>query len=1382
MPDAKEIQNFLDKVRYAPGVLSSNCILECALRNGKLSKGGTTDRLIGETFFRHWLFKGQLPDPLKKLFEHEELEEERTLLLEQKWEEQNELSPSFTYLKDRIDTFEKAEGIIALVNTEDKEALPIPFTFGSSQSRPGVWDDSSHSPQEIGAWSEYQEKIDSLLGSGITSVKLNVPLGPFAQMVEGRSLMLALALAVARREDPTLPPPLEVLATGSIIDGKIGPVEHMNEKMMLAKRIQARIVAVLKKPPAHSFASSENENLSNFLSRWQARFGKVLPAMLESHFESWHTHINNFRGRDKLVNQILDRLKDKDNGGHVALIMPEGMGKSALLTHVSEVLSKEARKSGKYQGSREICPWLPGCLLHMGKFGSDPHRVVESLLTQANSMLTNPVSIPDEPVREAPKRLDNKEGSNPKSPDYREIYRTHREALSQALGKLIEEKKQIFLLIDALDEITVDKGFLCIFPDPFPVGVRVMITGRNCQQVDSFMDRRSGFERIVPQKLEREEIPAITGVPEDSEDAKQFNDKVHQKTGGWTYAVKETEKRIKQKSGVFSDDLICNREETLNRMAEAWKGELLEDALEFLVLDELFNSLFEDSTLPGYVKSDLSSGNYEDTFYRYSPGPRVADLFSYLKFKNHKLKNSRDLRSKLEVIREQIHFFTGQREDYDHSKETHAENCLSFALRSFPEFCLEKFLAEDIDEIITSICNWMVKSRDAYLLWRVDFLIHKIKSYLEPSDFKSYFKAQHKKIGIDCWSNICKLWPAERIAEVYISDPFPCWTSLYEVAAHESLKMGDNTHRVEIALSAMGCCGGDQPYWQDPLYSNLIEPTDGINLLEEIIEEKTQESGLACYLLGCFYLGIDGKAVIQFQGSLVSIQKANDDEGPQDSKQIAAHQLRDEFKGLGYLESAIEHGFSLSKLILSNFYIDEEVSFYNEAKAIGLLKELINEEPTHIRLKSYPEINNIPYKLIALEDLVNLSSDSDEKIKYIKESINLGNYQMAHQYISICWKAFLKTGTKEPKNLALELISSWLNCDAVSRVNNPTINNYNHRNSDGLNCKLLGYENRPDNKNYLKTNDLSLFLEAAFRGKGLSFNELIFEGLNEWGYSTDKAVREFPDNRSTLPNCLSLHNDQIQILNDSFYRLDLKRHERKVRKMGDKGFFRKHACICFLNVSGTIRGREAGNEYRSRVQKLDPDLVNLVKNWFENNRDNDNEKVTWAKDFLELHAGPKTHSKKDLNALKEFFKSKYIVEMDLNKKIRQWFSVNGPVAVLPTIDWLEWEENPQDSNWLEADEHISSLAESGFIFDDTRDLVPWHNPSDFYEEESAKNPDYNWMAREGHPLYDLSVGMLARHSIYKDPDGLSPKQRFDLTRKGGIQVPEWMDDPLSQKK
>ena len=59
---------------------------------------------------------------------------------------------------------------------------------------------------------------------------------------------------------------------------------------------------------------------------------------------------------------------------------------------------------------------------------------------------------------------------------------------------------------------------------------------------------------------------------------------------------------------------------------------------------------------------------------------------------------------------------------------------------------------------------------------------------------------------------------------------------------------------------------------------------------------------------------------------------------------------------------------------------------------------------------------------------------------------------------------------------------------------------------------------------------------------------------------------------------------------------------------------------------------------------------------------------------------------------------------------------------------------------------------------------------------------YDWLAREGHPLYDLSVGMLVRHGIYEYPDGLSPKQRFGLAREGGIQVPEWMDDPLSQKK
>ena len=74
----------------------------------------------------------------------------------------------------------------------------------------------------------------------------------------------------------------------------------------------------------------------------------------------------------------------------------------------------------------------------------------------------------------------------------------------------------------------------------------------------------------------------------------------------------------------------------------------------------------------------------------------------------------------------------------------------------------------------------------------------------------------------------------------------------------------------------------------------------------------------------------------------------------------------------------------------------------------------------------------------------------------------------------------------------------------------------------------------------------------------------------------------------------------------------------------------------------------------------------------------------------------------------------------------------------------------------------------------------------YLTEESSKEakwiPDYNWLAREGHPLHDLSTGMLVRHGIYEDPDGFPPKQRFDLARKGNIAVPDWMNELESKKK
>ena len=754
------------------------------------------------------------------------------------------------YLNDRIEAFERADGIIALVDSDNEEELPIPFTLIRNRRRSGVWDNSESEPQEIGVWSEYQQEIDELLGTDINSVRLELPLGPYARMIEGRSPMLPLALAIARRKDPTLPKPIEVLASGVVSGGRIEQVAYLKEKILLAKRMGARIVAVMDEPPDHSFVPEKSEKLTTFIERWQTRFGKVLPPMLESHFESWRTHIENFRGREKLVGQILSRLKDKDNGGHVALVSPEGMGKSGALSHVSEVLFQEANSSQKYQGSRAICPWLPGCLLHMGKFGSNPHAVTESLLTQANAMISAPVFIPEKPLTKEPQKLQTREESKRETPNYKEIYRLHRESLGKAMSRLVDERGEAYLLVDALDEVTIDEGFLSIFPDPFPQGVRVMITGRNCSQVDRFMDRRSGFERVEPQKLEREEIPAITGVVEDSDDAKQFNDKVYQKTGGWTYAVKETEKLIKENKGVFIDNLNCNKEETLKRMVDAWDGPILEESLEFLVLEEFLHCIQnpadkETAWCPDLKKfiSNLTAGNYEESFYSNASGPRNSDLFSFLRFRGHDIKSSRELNKILLPVRDQIYEFTGKSHKW--SKEIRNHNCLAFGLRLFPIFCLESIFSSDFALIVQKMCNWMVKSKEPELLWRLDFILFKSK-YLDYSYNKLSRSIDWGELGGNAWMHIKKTWSSsliEDLGEEVFLDGRNDYECLHSEAIEESVRMGETFYLFDV----VGCYLGF--YHSSSCHRICGNEAKGIELLEQLISAKGDRYELALLCL-----------------------------------------------------------------------------------------------------------------------------------------------------------------------------------------------------------------------------------------------------------------------------------------------------------------------------------------------------------------------------------------------------------------------------------------------------------------------------------------------------------------------------------------------------
>lgn len=1381
MISLSENTSFLDAEKFAPGIFSSQTICDLALPNGQLNKEAVLIELIGEVLFRHWLFKDQLPSNLRKLLQCEGLAEVKNALEKNDLDCLNTFAQSREYLEDRIELFEKSDGIIALVDTIDKEALPIPFSLVKNSRRSGVWDTSETNTQEVGVWSDYQEEIDALLGSGVNCVKLGVPIGPYSELIDGRSLMLPIALAVARKEDPTLPKPIELLASGVVSNGRIESVEFVEQKLLLAKRMGARFVAIMEDPPKHSFAPKNKEKLTSFIARWKSRFGRVLPSILQSHFDSWHTHIANFRGREKLIKEILDRLLDKEKGGHAALISPEGMGKSALLSQVSKILNNEAKKSGRYKSARELCPWLPGCIIHMGKFGSDPHAVTESLLVQINSMISTPIGIPNRPIREEKTSNSSNELSENFTPiNYREHFRLHREAIQKGLVELIKETGVAYLLIDALDEVTVEKGFLDIFPDPFPQHLRLLITGRNCHQVDKFLDRRSGFKRFQPQKLERFEIPEISGVSDEEKDGRIFNNKLYQKTGGWTYAVNETAKLIHENGGIFSDDLIRNREETLSRMAENWTGELLEDALEFLVMEEFFNCLKEKedrSKKSKYYKdnyffwADIASGDYQNSYY-WSIGPRIPDLLSYLKTLGHKV-NLRKLHKAMAPVREQLVFNTYQPKEYTSYSlfgltgniKTPLEEkteTLCFAVRIFPEYYLEKFIRDDFEDSLKKMCNWMVCSQDPETLWRLDFLIYRAKK-LHPRLSKLHHSNQWKKIADACWAKITNSWEIDLIEDIRAGDqdyPPSLWTDAHEEVANH----GTNDRiKFEVASAYAG-------FW---LYCDMLriesKPERGIKMLEEILESGGSHASEAALYLACNELGFDPSDPRAFEEARFLTPSIN-------------REGKDAFKALTLLEQAIELGNTEAELTLGTMYLNNDLPFYNATKGIEILEKLSDRKTS--KTPEHEGRKNCANEVLAWHYI---NKDYAIGLSYFKRAIKGGNHYLGEELVDRFSKSFYLKETKQPQEhekFFTDILIASLEGICCSTKNEKVL-------VESLKRLLVNALVIPEMR--LHNNRIDSFL-GLFEGWNFQ-REAVFQGVNSWIYVQDYAAFDYAKNPSKSKSynfAESFGFNYEEFLKPNFSKETLRFYKDQ---SGDEDLEEISSIkyLPILSVSETIQLREVGKRYRD-LSHVGEYTKTALQSWYEKNKIKGNKVVIKSVGELveafELNQQqPSKKFNKKINKLQNGYKSQTLTK---ENEIKRLFFANGPVAVLKVIEWLDWEVSQDPESWQKADKALIDLAASGFRFrDDLR--IPWYNLPNYkhpfksylteeFSKEAKWVPDYNWLAREGHPLHDLSIGMLVRHGIYEDPDGFPPKQRFDLARKGNIAIPDWMNELETKKK
>ena len=264
LPSESEIRDFLGKEQFAPSILSSKMIVDFALRNGQLSKIGYIHELLGEAQFRHELFNGDTTDDLRGLLGREDV---KSLI--------GESNKVAQYVESRSLQFKTASGIIAVVHTEHKEALPLAFIITKSTAQIGVYDSSTYlgKNEEVKEWSNHLASIAKGANAKFNHVQLQVPLGPFCQILKGSSHMLALAISMT----PTRPD-MKVLATGSIKTPNIERVTGIPEKQKLAKRMGAKFVSHDEEGVNVDFIIEENESLETFLSRWKKEFG---PSLIE---------------------------------------------------------------------------------------------------------------------------------------------------------------------------------------------------------------------------------------------------------------------------------------------------------------------------------------------------------------------------------------------------------------------------------------------------------------------------------------------------------------------------------------------------------------------------------------------------------------------------------------------------------------------------------------------------------------------------------------------------------------------------------------------------------------------------------------------------------------------------------------------------------------------------------------------------------------------------------------------------------------------------------------------------------------------------------------------------------------------------------------------
>lgn len=271
--------------------------------------------------------------------------------------------------------------------------------------------------------------------------------------------------------------------------------------------------------------------------------------------EEWRQyHLRTFSARQDWLKKLrgLVRRDPQSPGQYILLHGPEGSGKSALCAKLSEELAAASQSLGASpQGPGDLAPWLPGCLLYEGRRSDGIDGLRDALDAQANASLlcATPYDGPRAPLETH--RRGGKPELESSSPEKVEDH--SRRHLRDLFAQLAEQRGSAVVILDGLDEFSPDGAELGVLPREASAGSTILLSARTGSPAHLWVERNLPVRALQLSPVSREEIPLLTGIPDDSDPlAEEWNDRVFEVGKGWVLAAVESGREAHRRRGDFA--------------------------------------------------------------------------------------------------------------------------------------------------------------------------------------------------------------------------------------------------------------------------------------------------------------------------------------------------------------------------------------------------------------------------------------------------------------------------------------------------------------------------------------------------------------------------------------------------------------------------------------------------------------------------------------------------------------------------------------------------------------------------------------------------------------------------------------------------------------